>query len=73
MVNEANAKLNTLEKELKDNAEAMKDAAKPTEQNAKNVKELGDNADEAGKKTLTLGDIIKANLISDAIIGGSKL
>ncbi len=72
VVNEATAKLNTLEKELKDNAEAMKDAAKPTEQNAKNVKELGDNADEAGKKTLTLGDIIKANLISDAIIGGIK-
>ena len=32
----------------------------------------GNNMDETGKKTVSLGDIIKANLISSAIINGVK-
>lgn len=34
------------------------------------IKQFGTNADDAGKKALSLGDIIKANLISDAIKSG---
>jgi hypothetical protein len=38
------------------------------------VKQFGDEAEEAGKDALSLGDIIKGNLISNAILNGlSKL
>ena len=39
---------------------------------AKAVGEVGEEAKDTGKETLKLGDIIKANLISEAIIGGVK-
>lgn len=34
--------------------------------------EAGKNVEDLGKKSLTVGDIIKSNLISEAIIGGFK-
>lgn len=36
------------------------------------TKEIGDSAQNAGEKTLTFGDILKANLTSEAIIAGAK-
>ena len=36
------------------------------------LEKFGDTANDAGQKTLKLGDLIKANLISDAIISGIK-
>lgn len=71
-LNQATADLNNMERQLRDNTEALERAANPTEDMAEEVHDLGDNADDAGKKVFTLGDLIKANLISEAIIGGVK-
>jgi phage-related protein len=69
-LNKATAQLVSMEKEVKDNEETMKKSSEATEDNADEVKELGNESDKAGKKVLSLGDIIKANLISDAIKKG---
>ena len=71
-LNKAEAELIKLEKELSDNEKILKDSKNATEDNSKSLKKFGDSANDAGQKTLKLGDLIKANLISEAIIGGIK-
>ena len=71
-LNKAEAELNQMEKELKDNKDAMEKGEKATEDNSKSLKEFGNSADTAGQKTFQLGDLIKANLISDAIKNGLR-
>lgn len=69
-LNNAQAELKKLEKSVSDNEKAMEESADATEENADAVEDFGEEADESGKKALSLGDIIKANLISDAIKSG---
>lgn len=38
----------------------------------RNTNEVGDSLEEAGKKSIKFGDLIKANVISDVIVGGLK-
>lgn len=71
-LNQATADLNNMERQLRDNTEALEQARNPTENMTEEIEELGDNADNAGQNVFTLGDLIKANLISEAIIGGVK-
>lgn len=71
-LNNAEAEMSKLTKEIKDNKEAMEQAKNPTDNLAEEIKDVGKQADTAGEKSLKMGDIIKANLISDAIIGGVK-
>ena len=69
-LNNAQAELNTLNRKVNENKEAMNDAERGTKEEAKAVEEFGKEADKSGEKALSLGDIIKANLISDAIKSG---
>ena len=69
-LNNAQAELNKLVNEVKNNEKAMEQSADATDDNAKSVKDFGENAEDSSKKALSLGDIIKANLISDAIKSG---
>lgn len=69
-LNNAQAELNTLNRKVNENADAMKEAEKGTKEEADAVEDFGKEADKSGEKALSLGDIIKANLISDAIKGG---
>ena len=69
-LNNAQAELNTLNRKVEENTTAMKDAEKGTKEEADAVEDFGKEADKSGEKALSLGDIIKANLISDAIKGG---
>ena len=69
-LNNAQAELNTLNRKVDENAKAMKDAEQGTKEEADAVEDFGNEADKSGEKALSLGDIIKANLISDAIKGG---
>lgn len=78
-LNLAQADLNKMEKELKNSNDAIEEFSKTTEDSgdgleemADGVEDFGDNAKDTEKKSLSLGDVIKANLISDAIIGGIK-
>ena len=72
-LNNAQAELNTLNRKVDENANAMKEAEKGTKEEAEAVEDFGKEADKSGEKALSFGDIIKANLISAAIIGGLKL
>lgn len=69
-LNNAQAELNKLVKNVENNEKAMEQSADATEDNAESVEKFGEEADESGKSALSLGDIIKANLISDAIKAG---
>lgn len=57
-VNEAKTALNKMESEMEDNKEAAKG--------------LGKELDNGGKKAINFADILKANILSDAIIGGFR-
>ena len=69
-LNNAQAELNTLNRKVEDNASAMKEAEQETKKEADAIEEVGKEADKSGESTLKLGDIIKANLISDVIKAG---
>ena len=69
-IKENKDKLNAVEKATDDLINTMKNGEKATEDNSKSLKEFGNSADNAGQKTLKMGDIIKANLISDTIKSG---
>ena len=64
-INSSTADLNKMERELKDNTSAL-------EGTGDEVKDLGKDLDDAGGHASTFGDMLKANLTSQAIIGGIK-
>ena len=69
-LNEAQAELNKLNREVDSNYKAMQEATDGTKEEADAVEDFGKEAEKSGEKALSLGDIIKANLISDAIKAG---
>lgn len=85
-LNKAQAQLNVMTKELEENnkvivdhanntdksEEHMKDAGSAANKLADHVDDLSDEMDDASKKTSVFGDVLKANLLSEAIIGGVK-
>lgn len=71
-LNEAQAELNKLNRDVQNNEKAMQEATNTTNDESKAVKDFGEEAEKSGEKALTMGDIIKANLISDAIKSGLK-
>ena len=85
-LNKAQAELNGMERELKNNEKAldnvgdeMKDTGKETDNlgnelddTGESTKDLGKEMDETGKKTSVFGDVLKASLVSEAIIAGLK-
>ena len=71
-VNESRVALAEQQAELKETEEKLDNAAKEFGEFGNEVKNAGKNMDDTGKKTVSLGDIIKANLISSAIINGVK-
>lgn len=71
-LNNANAELNSLTKKVDDNNESIEKSLNNLHEHAKGVKAVGEESEESGKHVLKLGDIIKANLISDAIKSGIK-
>ena len=85
-LNNAQATLNGLEAELEDNNDALKqfgsqadgagddakDAANQTGRLEGAVDDLGSELDDTTDKTRVFGDVLKANLASEAIIAGVK-
>lgn len=65
-VQEFKTKLNKAEAELSD-------MEKKTSASNDELKDMKENFDDAGSSGLKFGDIIKANIISDAVIGGFKM
>ena len=71
-VNESRVALAEQQAELIETEEKLDNAGKEFGEFGNEVKNAGKNMDDTGKKTVSLGDIIKANLISSAIINGVK-
>ncbi len=78
-INDYKAKMNTaksecsdLSKKIQDNNSVLDKAGKSFDNDAKSVKDFAKEEENAGKNTLTLGDLIKGNLISEGIIAGIK-
>ena len=71
-MNDAKTECSNLTKKIQDNNNVLDKAGNNTKNLEKSVKEFADEEDRAGKSTLTLGDLIKGNLISEGIIAGVK-
>lgn len=71
-LNSAKAELNVLNRELDKNEKVLKDAREQLEDNSDELEEFARNEDKAGQSAIKMGDLIKANVISDAIVGGIK-
>ncbi len=71
-LNSAKSECSNLSTEIKNNNTILSKAKDNITDNAKSVKEFSDEEEKAGKNTLTLGDLIKGNLISEGIIAGFK-
>lgn len=71
-MNEAQSSCSNLKKEINDNNTVLNKTKDNMKDNAKAVKDFATEEDKAGKSTLTLGDLIKGNLISEGIIAGLK-
>lgn len=71
-LNESKAALTEQNTALKNTEEELTNAGKKWTVFGQEIQTAGSNMDEAENKTLSLGDVIKANLISSAIISGVK-
>lgn len=71
-LNESKAAFTEQNTALKNTEEELTNAEKKWTVFGQEIKTAGSNMDEAGNKTISLGDVIKANLISSAIINGVK-
>ena len=71
-LNQARAALVNLNREVETNAQYMDEAAKSSKNTAKSIDEYGKSTKDAKGGVKSLGDLIKANLTSEAIIGGVK-
>lgn len=71
-LNKAEAELIKLTKEVQSNEEKMKNSQTSIDGASSSVREFANDADSTSKSVFSLGDMIKANLISEAIIGGVK-
>lgn len=71
-LNESKAALTEQNTALKNTEEELTNAGKKWTVFGQEIQTAGSNMDEAGNKTISLGDVIKANLISSAIINGVK-
>ena len=71
-LNKAETELVNMNNEVKSNEKVMKSSSTAIDNNAKNIDSFAKNTSKATAETLSLGDIIKANLISEGIIGGVK-
>lgn len=59
-----------LTNKIDDNKKSMEKAASVTETSTDNIDKFADSEDKAGKKAISFGDLIKANVISSAITSG---
>lgn len=71
-LNSAEAELIKLTKEVQSNEEKMRNSQTSIDGASSSVREFANDADSTSKSVFSLGDMIKANLISEAIIGGVK-
>ncbi len=71
-LNHAAAELNTMQADLDQTAKYMKEAESSTDGCATSIDAYGKETQQAAEKTSVFGDVLKANLVSEAVISGTK-
>ena len=71
-VNKSKEEISNLDAQLNKNTTILNKAGKSTKNMSKSVDEFSKSSEQAGKSTIKLGSLIKANLISSAMISGIK-
>lgn len=71
-LNNAKAKLNDLTHELEDNEQNISKMENSLNNDTKELKEFEEAERKAGNSAITMGDLIKANIISETIMSGLK-
>lgn len=71
-VNYANIELNNMKEQQEQAARYMQEAEKSADQCATSIDEYGKEVKDAANQTSVFGDVLKANLASEAIIAGVK-
>lgn len=71
-VNYANIELNNMKEQQEQAARYMQEAENSTDQCAISIDEYGKEVKDAAEQTSVFGDVLKANLASEAIIAGVK-
>lgn len=71
-MNTAKSECSDLSKKIQDNNSILDKAGKSFDNDAKSVKDFSTEEEKAGNNALTLGDLIKGNIISEGIIAGIK-
>jgi len=66
-LNKAQAELNGMDKELKQNEKALSGVGSELKDTGKETKDLGGAMDDTGKKSSVFGEMLKANLAAEAI------
>lgn len=64
--------LNRAQTELNNLTKKFEESKNPTKQEGDEIEEVGENLDEAGKQGSIFGEVLKANVVSEVIIGGVK-
>ena len=65
-------KVKTFKTQLNNAENQLKQMESATDKSTKELKEMGTGFNDAGNSALKFGDILKANILSDAIVGGVK-
>ncbi len=71
-LNKTTAELNSMQDNLEQTAQYMKEAEDSTDKCATSIDEYGKETQDAAKKTSVFGDVLKANLASEVVIAGVK-
>lgn len=71
-LNNAQAELNKLNREVTTNEQLMRQEEEAVKKGYKSFEEMAEAEKKAQKETVSLGDMIKAHLISDGIMSGLK-
>lgn len=71
-INNAQAELQGMQSELTKTEKYIKEASNSTDKCATSIDEYGKEAKEATEQTSVFGDVLKANLLSGAIVSGVK-
>lgn len=69
-LNNAEAELSKLDRELTKNNAYLDEAKRSTDKTANSIDKFGKEVDSANKKTSVFGDVLKANLIGNAVSDG---
>lgn len=67
-----NERVKTFKTQLNNAERQLKSMESQTDKSTKELKDMKGGFDDAGKGALSFGDILKANVLSDVIVGGMK-